>query len=97
MNQWQRLRLELVMRVARALRVPVYPHQEFLAEERWLARDTERRIAQRIGHEERRQSGRVFDFPSRCVDAVAVVDHQQGVSGRVELGPGIDGGGQAIG
>ena len=66
MTRSQRIRLGIVMRTAQLFRVPVCPHQSFLAHEG---------VEQRVGVtvEERAQGGRVLDFPARGVRVVGRV------------------------
>lgn len=67
MTRIQRIRLGIVMQTARALRVPICLHQDFLSEQR---------PRERILSEQACERGRVLDFPTGRIGAVRGVDDQ---------------------
>ena len=67
MKTQKKIRLWLVMRAAKLLRVPVCPHQSYLAE------DGSQRVLLR---EQPIQSGRILDFPTSGVGTVGRIDHE---------------------
>lgn len=61
------MRLEAVMWAARLLKVPVCPHQEYLAPQN---------LQERVGREEPGEGGRIINLALRRVGVPRDVDHQ---------------------
>ena len=71
MTRAKRIRLDLVMRAARFLKVPICPHQEFLAEDR----PPEACEGIGVTDEHTGERGRVFDLALRRKGVIGTIDH----------------------
>ncbi len=63
----KKIRLWLVMRAANLLKVPICPHQSYLAEDG---------VQRALLREQPIQSGRILDFPTSGVSSVGRIDHK---------------------